>query len=323
MNQEDRKITIKRIVIFIAIAFVLTYLIELVFVLPAARANKTADSILYTVMAAAAMMMPSIAVLLTRLITKEGFMNHALHFNCNKQTIKYYLLAWFLPAVLIFTGALLYFLIFTGQFDWNMTYYTKTIAKTGTVVSVDALRTTILSQAIAGVILGPVMNVITCFGEEWGWRGYLLPKLMKLIPVIPAILLSGLIWGLWHIPYIVAGLNYGMEYAGYPYLGFLMMVLFCIVIGIFISFITIRTKSCFPAIVAHGAVNATASVGVYFTADGGKLLFGPSITGLVGMIPAIITAVIILALLIRDNACIKESICDTISATDADGESMD
>ena len=91
MNQEDRKITIKRIVIFIDIAFVLTYLIELVFVLPAARANKTADIILYTVMAAAAMMMPSIAVLLTRLITKEGFMNHALHFNCNKQTIKYYL----------------------------------------------------------------------------------------------------------------------------------------------------------------------------------------------------------------------------------------
>ncbi len=315
MNQNNRKTTIIRILTFLFIAFILTYIIELVFVLPAARENKTSDSILYTVMAAAAMMMPSISVLLTRLFTKEGFADHYLNPNCNKKTMKYYILAWFLPPVLIITGAAIYFGFFAGQFDWNMTYYMKTISKTGTEVTVDALRTTIFSQAIAGVILGPVMNCITCFGEEWGWRGYLLPKLTGLMPVIPAVFVSGLIWGLWHIPYVIAGLNYGMEYTGYPYLGFLMMTLFCIVIGIFISFVTIRTKSCVPAIIAHGAVNATASAGVYFTSDGGKLLFGPSITGIVGMIPAIITAVILLAIMLRDNACARESICDTIIPT--------
>ncbi len=309
-NQPEMKKTIQRILLFTGIAYVLTYVLELVFVLPAAKANRTTGNVLYSIMAAVAMMMPAIAVLLTRWITKEGFSDHLLTFNMKKENRKFYLLAWFLPAVLTFAGGGLYFLIFPGQFDWNMTYYMETVSRTGTSVTLEALRNTIISQLVTAVILGPVMNCITCFGEEWGWRGYLLPKLMKLMPKIPAILLTGVIWGLWHIPYVIAGLNYGMEYAGYPYLGILLMTVFCVFVGIFLSYVTIRCNSCIPAIIAHGAVNAIAAVGVYFTPDGGKLLFGPAITGLVGMIPVIITAVIIIVLLVRNSTCVNETTCD-------------
>lgn len=319
-QNSDKKMTGIRILIFLAIAFTLTYILELLFVLPAAKAKRTTGNLLYSFMAAAAMLMPAIAVVVTRLLTKEGFQNHWLKFIWKKGTRKYYLLAWFLPALLTLIGGLLYFLIFQGQFDWNMSYYWNTISKTGTDVTVEALRSTIISQLITAVILGPVMNCITCFGEEWGWRGYLLPKFMEIMPVIPAILITGMIWGLWHIPYIVAGLNYGMDYPGYPYLGFLMMTLFCIMIGIFLSYVTIRSGSCIPAIIGHGAVNAIAAVGVYFTVDGGKLLFGPAITGLIGMIPVIITAVILIVLLARNSTCINETTCDTIIETSSDGD---
>jgi membrane protease YdiL (CAAX protease family) len=37
------------------------------------------------------------------------------------------------------------------------------------------------------------------FGEEYGWRGYLLPKLLPL-GELRASLLVGVIWGVWHFP---------------------------------------------------------------------------------------------------------------------------
>jgi membrane protease YdiL (CAAX protease family) len=45
------------------------------------------------------------------------------------------------------------------------------------------------------------------FGEEYGWRGYLLPKLLRLGEVKAAIIV-GLIWGPWHAPLLIDGLNY-------------------------------------------------------------------------------------------------------------------
>ena len=45
-------------------------------------------------------------------------------------------------------------------------------------------------------------------GEEIGWRGYMLTRLID--AGVPApVIVSGLIWGLWHVPLIVAGIIYG------------------------------------------------------------------------------------------------------------------
>ncbi|HOO29111.1 MAG TPA: CPBP family intramembrane metalloprotease, partial [Lachnospiraceae bacterium] len=117
----------------------------------------------------------------------------------------------------------------------------------------------------------------------------------------PLLLINGLIWGLWHAPLIVVGHNYGTEYDGYPYLGIAAMCVFCIVLGIFFSYVTMKTKSCFPSIIAHGAVNGFASAGVYFTDNGGNAFVGPAITGIVGGLPFIITAVILAVLMKRDH----------------------
>jgi uncharacterized protein len=59
---------------------------------------------------------------------------------------------------------------------------------------------------LAGVPIGAAL----AFGEEFGWRGYLLPKLLPLGEVKAAVIV-GLIWGPWHLPVLIAGLNYPGE----------------------------------------------------------------------------------------------------------------
>ena len=55
-----------------------------------------------------------------------------------------------------------------------------------------------------------------------------------------------------------------------------------------------KTKSCVPAILGHGAINSIAGIGMFFTVDGGNPFLGPAPTGFIGAIPFIIVAVIML-----------------------------
>jgi len=47
-------------------------------------------------------------------------------------------------------------------------------------------------------------------GEEVGWRGYLLPKLFERIHSNKAIWASGLIWAIWHYPFVIFLFSSGM-----------------------------------------------------------------------------------------------------------------
>ena len=52
------------------------------------------------------------------------------------------------------------------------------------------------------------LEIFLGFGEEYGWRGYLLPRLMPLGEV-KATLTLGSIWALWHLPVIISGVLIG------------------------------------------------------------------------------------------------------------------
>lgn len=56
--------------------------------------------------------------------------------------------------------------------------------------------------------------------EEFGWRGYAQEPLQERFGVVPASLLIGVIWGVWHLPLWIMP---GDGHSTYPFIAFLMM----------------------------------------------------------------------------------------------------
>ena len=96
-------------------------------------------------------------------------------------------------------------------------------------------------------------------GEELGWRGFLLPRLLPL-GQWRAIVLSGAIWGFWHAPVILHGHNYPTQ----PVLGVFMMLIFCALVGAIFSWLYLRALSPWARGLALVALNATGGTPMLF-----------------------------------------------------------
>jgi membrane protease YdiL (CAAX protease family) len=183
-----------------------------------------------------------------------------------------------------------YFLLFPGSFDPALTTLRQMAEKSGLPMSAGQLLLVTIAQI---VIMGPIINIIPTLGEELGWRGYLLPKLQQKYSDRTALLITGVIWGVWHAPVIAQGHNYGTEYWGFPYLGILAMILFCVSLGIIEGHVTIKLKSAIPAAMIHSAVNAGAGFAFFLAKPGFNQLLGPAFVGVLGGIPMILLAVVL------------------------------
>ncbi|WP_239100930.1 CPBP family intramembrane glutamic endopeptidase [Microbispora amethystogenes] len=226
-------------------------------------------------------------------------------------------------------------------------------------------------QAVQAVLIAPFLNAIPALGEEWGWRGWLLPRLLggpAVTPppapgnvgagnanaeitgtevtgtevtgtevtgteaanagnddigtvragvanaggvntgvaragdeaggdvaagerrgrrVWPALVLSGVIWGLWHAPLTLKGYNY-------PALGAWAAVLFvgfCVIFGALLGWMRLRSRSVWPPVIAHASLNAVAGL---------ALLLGdaaappnPALAGITGIVGWVLLAVVV------------------------------
>lgn len=293
---------------FVFITFAPTWVYEFVVVYPFVNGRNVLTGLPVEAMFAigAAMFFPAIGAGVTRLITGEGLKSCWIKPKPLKHSLKWFAFAWFVPAVLITAGAIVYYFVFPSDFDPIGSRFAESLAaqvqQTGqNIPSGMDFQTIMLVQIAVGIFLGPALNIFTTFGEEWGWRGYLVPKLAEKMRVIPNMLLSGTIWGLWHAPITALGHNYGLGYPGYPFTGILAMVVFCICCGILLSFVTFRTGSCLAAAFAHGSLNALAAAPAMFSLSGGNPFIGPAPTGILGGIGFLVVAIILLAAMKREE----------------------
>jgi uncharacterized protein len=273
----------KRLSIFLALAFGIAWLTALIIFLTGGLTDSPQITpglpLAVVLLAGVYMWAPAIASLLTRMITREGWRDSMLRANL-KCGWPFWLAAWVLPAVLTIFGLAVYFLIFPHLYDPDFSFIRLNIP-----AGAAAPWVLIAAQTLQGIIISPFINGFFTFGEELGWRGYLLPKLMPL-GGRRAVLVSGVIWGVWHWPLIAMGHNYGLGYAGWPWLGMLAMVWFTLCLGIFFAWITLRSGSVWPAVIGHAAVNGIAALGLLFHVvhTEPNLLIGPYPSGIIGSV---------------------------------------
>ncbi len=300
----------KRILLFLSLAFGISWLTALIIYLtggltdsPTFSIENSQFSLAYILLATAYMFGPALANILTRLITHEGTEALYLRPLFENGKWKYYLAAWFSPGFCTLAGSLLFFLIFPRFFDLELSSLTQQLEAAGQTPNLGPWAIVII-QALQAMLLSPLLNTISAFGEEFGWRAYLQPKLMPL-GSRKAIFLTGLVWGVWHWPIILMGYNYGLDYFGAPFLGPLGMVWFTLNLGVILGWLTIKSGSVWPAAIAHGAINGIASIGLLLEKGNPSTLLGPTPVGVVGAAGLTIFS---LAILFHPNALTNQEI---------------
>lgn len=237
-NNTDKRLEAKRLVIFLLLAFGISWIPEIIF-------NKVFGyhewfetnkmPFIFWIVGYG----PALANILTRRITHEGWHDSMLHLNL-KGHIKHYLAAMFgvsLLSILPFVTAT----VTIGGGDWSDLGRQASAAKTVYIL--------LLIFAAA-----PLMAFNT-FGEEFGWRAYMNQKMEPLFGTVGTVIIGGALWGFWHAPLTVEGHNFGTDYPGYPYMGIICMCVDCIFMGIFLMWLVRKTGSVYPAAIFHAMNN--------------------------------------------------------------------
>lgn len=112
------------------------------------------------------------------------------------------------------------------------------------------------------------LNIMPFIGEEYGWRAYLAPRLKEIYGVKKSILMTGFIWGIWHLPlnlfYYSDGLLTSQIYS------VIIQLVFCTFLGIFLIYAYNKTKSIWAPVMIHYLNNNLA---LLFVTDLSKDLF--------------------------------------------------
>ena len=185
------------------------------------------------------MWIPGLTAIGVRLVRHEGFGDVSFRFG-GRRTWWAILAAILLPVVV---GLVAYGLAWTLGLA---TFAPPEDAPGGSAVGRFGML--FLVNAAAQWIPGAVLAA----GEEIGWRGYMLPRMIQ-ARIPHAVLLSGIIWGLWHTPLILSGM-----YAAGPnrLLSVMVFMVSVVSFGCLIAQARLASGSIWPAIVAHASWNA-------------------------------------------------------------------
>lgn len=91
---------------------------------------------------------------------------------------------------------------------------------------------------------------VIAVGQEFGWRGYLLPKLMKRYNAIVSSLILGIIWGVWHLPGYSIGVGVPLS------LSFWIYMIWIISASFLMTWVYNNTGSVLTSILLHASANA-------------------------------------------------------------------
>ena len=148
-------------------------------------------------------------------------------------------------------------------------------------------------KVFMSIIIFSFLNIMPYIGEEYGWRAYLAPRLKEIYGLKKSILMTGFIWGIWHLPlnlfYYSDGLLTSQIYS------ILVQLVFCIFLGIFLTYAYNRTKSIWAPVMIHYLNNNLA---LLFVTDFSKDIFSGQHYDLKGTLFSIVSSIILFGIFI-------------------------
>lgn len=270
----------KRTTQFIILTYAVSWTIAGIAILIGLRITQR---VVYTVFAAFYMVLPAICSIILQILQKEKpfrKLNISFHFN------RWFFVAGFVPIIyaLMTIGINLLF----PNVSFSSTYeglFSILPAEQAELAEQQFSRFPpiifMLIQIFNAIIAGYTINAFFGFGEELGWRGYLL-KTLENKRLLSASLIIGTVWGLWHFPLILLGHNYPQH----PVAGIGMMIIFCILLTPMMIYIVIKSKSVITAAIFHGVNNAIAGISILYLVGGNDITNGT--TGIAGFIALIL-----------------------------------
>ena len=218
------------------------------------------------------LMAPLVTVLFLRGLGKDGWQDFGLNMALRGN------LKWYLLALLAYPLAIFLSLGLSAVFG---------------AVSFDGLMTKGFGALLLSIVVTFIGSLVKNIFEEFAWRGYLTPRFDALgLGRLTNHLLTGLIWGLWHVPYWLFFLGPAMI-ADVSLLDMTWFI-FVGVVGIFPTAIVygelrLKTGSLWPAFLAHLMINAISAPLIVekfieYKSPASEIFFSPMPGGLILMV---------------------------------------
>lgn len=270
---------VKKTLLFILLTFFIDWSIVFLYI---ALGGKV-DSLGIVLLAAVYMFIPMIVtIIVQKTIYKQplaGPMGISFKFN------PWFFAAWFLPPIIAFAVMGVSLLMPGITFSPDMSGFLNQMASALSPEQMEQAKEQLASMPVHPVwlilvlalISGTTINAVLGFGEELGWRGFL-QKELSVMGFWKSSALIGFIWGIWHAPLILLGLNYPQN----PQMGVLLMTGWTILLAPLFSYIRLKSRSVIAASIFHGTINAVPGLAVILISGGNELTVG--LTGLAGFI---------------------------------------
>lgn len=272
--------------------FLVTFLVPWVMIFGLKLAGTDLNSNLGTILMMVAFIMPAVGMIVASVATKSGMQEIGLIPKL-KGNVKWYLLAWVLPGLLIVAGGAVFYLCMPQHYDSNLEGLKAVFAEQK--VDVSNVKAILGIYLVKGFIADPVMNIVQTLPGELGWRGYLLPALSRKMGNVKAVLLSSLLWGVWMIPLLAISAS-DVE-NGFTAGSVLGMVLFSMVAGVILSFFSIKVGSVIPAALIFSGLQNFAGFSTWFCKGDVNPYIGPTIYGILGGSVMLVAALVALFLI--------------------------
>jgi membrane protease YdiL (CAAX protease family) len=246
----------RAIVVFVGIVYVLSIALSLLVGLTGGHQSPAAT------VAFAAMFVPTLGVVLVRAMKQAD-----LPVDWSRFPVAFLPLALLMiPATL--HAAMLSVMASVGPLPWatwlsaepDGLYHTPDSQGWG-VLTPQGLVVRMVFNAVVGIV---AVSALALF-EEIGWRGWLLPHLMRRMSPRRAIVITAIVWALWHVPFGLSGIHHieGMS----PWRVALLIPFGTVAAGLVIGWLWVRTESIWIVAIAHGALNNWGQYAFKFMED--------------------------------------------------------